>query len=65
MGLFSPEDEYFTWLPIVFATATLLTFCIQVFVRSKEDLVLKMMASLGGSVLILGVATGILGLTSA
>jgi len=64
VALFSPQDEYFTWLQIVFAFATIATFCIQVFAPSKEGLVLRMFASLGGAVLILALATGILGLIS-
>ena len=65
VGILSSEDEYFTWLQIVLAVATLATFCIQVFARSKEGLVLSMMAGVGGSVLITAAATGVLALISA
>lgn len=64
IGLLSPADEYFSWLSIVLAFATILTFCIQLIVRSKDGLVERMMASLGGSVLILGAATGVLAIVS-
>jgi hypothetical protein len=64
VGLLSDQDGYFTWLPIVFAFSTLTTFCIQLFVARKEGLVLRMMASIGGALLIMALATGILGLST-
>lgn len=60
VGALSPRAEYFAWLSIVLAGATILTFCLQVFVPIKDGLVTRMMASLGGSVIILGVATAVL-----
>jgi hypothetical protein len=65
VGLLSPHDQYFTWLPIVFAAVTIITFCIQLFVRTKTGLVTRMMASLGGAVIILGIATAVLAAVSA
>lgn len=65
VGILSPSDEYYTWLAIVFAVATISTFCIQLFVRSKDGLVSRMMASIGGSLIILAIATGVLALISA
>jgi len=59
-GLFSEPGHYFTWLPIVLAAATLLTFCIQLALVQKEGLVNRMTASLAGSVVILAAATAIL-----
>ena len=59
-GLLSQPDYYFTWLPIVLAAATLLTFCIQLALVQKEGLVNRMMASLGGSLVILAAASAIL-----
>ena len=64
VALLSPQDEYFTWLPIVFTVATLATFVIQLFVATKDGLVLRMMASIGGAVVVLALATGILGLVA-
>jgi hypothetical protein len=61
VGLISPKDQYLSWLPIVLAAATLLTFCIQLALVQKDGLVDRMMACLGGSIIILGVATIILG----
>jgi hypothetical protein len=65
VGLLAPADEYFSWLTIALAGTTLLTFVIQLAVSEKDGLVLRVMSSLGGSVLILGVATGILALVHA
>ncbi|MCU1509567.1 MAG: hypothetical protein JWQ12_1832 [Glaciihabitans sp.] len=60
VAVLSPNDEYFSWLTIALASVTLLTFVIQLAVSEKEGLVLRVMASLGGAVLILGVATAVL-----
>ena len=65
VGLFSPGSDYFTWLSMVFAVVTISAFCIQLFVREKEGLVTRLMLSIGGAVIILAVATGILALVSA
>jgi hypothetical protein len=59
-GLLSTPDYYFTWLPIVLAAATILTFCVQLALVQKEGLVNRMMASLGGSLVILAAASAIL-----
>ncbi len=51
-----------TWLPIVLAGCVLLTFAIQLALQRKEGLVTRMMASLGGALAILAVATAVLAL---
>jgi hypothetical protein len=43
----------------------LLTFVIQLALPSKEGLVLRMAASVGGAAILLAVATGVLALTGA
>jgi hypothetical protein len=48
------------WLPIVLACCVLLTFAIQLALQRKEGLVTRMMASLGGALVILAVATAVL-----
>jgi hypothetical protein len=58
----SPRAHYFTWLPIVLAGATFFTFCVQIALVRKEGLVDRVMASLGGSIVILLIATVVLGL---
>jgi hypothetical protein len=61
IGLLAPADEYLTWLPIVLGAGVLATFSIQLALVRKEGLVTRVMVSLGGSVVILAVATAILG----
>ena len=59
VGLFAP-DAAFTWLPVVMAVMVLLTFVIQLALRRKEGLVLRVSFSVGGAVIVLAAATGIL-----
>ena len=49
-----------TWLPIVLAGSVLVTMAIQLALQRKEGLVVRMMASLGGALVICAVACGIL-----
>jgi len=65
VGLFSSRDEHFTWLAIVLAGGVILTFVAQLIVPVKEGLVLRVMTSIGGSVLILAVATALLAVLDA
>ncbi|MDP9028073.1 MAG: hypothetical protein M3N46_11080 [Actinomycetota bacterium] len=51
-----------TWLPLVLAGCVLITFAIQLALQRKEGLVTRMMASLGGALVILAVATAVLAL---
>ncbi|CAN5337475.1 hypothetical protein [Lacisediminihabitans sp. H27-G8] len=62
IGLLVPRAHYLDWVPFVLAADVLLTFCIQLAIVQKEGLVDRMMACLGGSVVILGVATLVLGI---
>ena len=61
IAVFAPADEYLTWLPIALGVGVLVTFSIQLALLRKEGLVTRVMVSLGGSVVILAVATAILG----
>jgi hypothetical protein len=65
IGLFSPPDEYLVWLPVTLGVGIVVTFCVQLAIVRKEGLVNRVMASLGGSVVIVGVATGILAVLAA
>jgi len=56
---------YLTWLPVVLAGAVLLTFVIQLALQRKEQLVTRMIFSIGGALVILLVATGVLALLHA
>ena len=49
-----------TWLPIVLAVCVLATFGVQLAVARKEGLVTRMIASIGGAVVIVGLATAVL-----
>ena len=65
IGLISPADDYYTWLPIVLASSLILTFAIQLAVPRKDGLVTRIMTSAVGSVLILAVATAIFAIRGA
>jgi hypothetical protein len=60
LALISPHTSYFQWLTIDLAAATLVTFAIQLALPSKEGLVTRMILSLGGSVLLIAVASVVL-----
>jgi hypothetical protein len=51
-----------TWLPIVLAGSVLVTMAIQLALQRKEGLVTRMMASLGGALVICAVAAAVLAL---
>lgn len=57
IGLFLPPARYLEFLPFVLAAAVLVTFCIQLAIVQKNGLVDRMMACLGGSVVLLAIAT--------
>lgn len=53
---------YLTWLPVVLAGVAILTFAIQLTLQRKEETVIRMVFSIGGALVILLVATGVLAL---
>ena len=53
-------DAYLTWLPVVLAGVLLLTFAIQLILSRKEELVTRMIFSIGGALIILVAATVVL-----
>jgi hypothetical protein len=61
VGVFAASSSL-TWLPIVLAGSVLVTMAIQLALQRKEGLVIRMMASLGGALVICAVASGILAL---
>jgi len=65
VGTVARPTGIYPWLSIVLAVSVLLTFVIQLALPSKEGLVLRMAASIGGAVILLAVATGVLVLTGA
>jgi hypothetical protein len=60
VGVIASPSGYFKWLAIVLAGAVVLTFVVQLALPTKEGLVLRMMASIGGSAVLLAVGTAIL-----
>lgn len=65
IGIASPAEQYLTWLPIALAAAVLVTFCIQLSTLTKEGFVNRVMASIGGAVLVIGLATAVLSILAA
>jgi hypothetical protein len=65
IGLIVAPHEIYRSLSILLAITVLLTFVIQLFLPSKEGLVVRTAASIGGSVILLAVATGVLVLLGA
>ena len=65
VGVMATPAGSYRWLTIVLMVVVLLTFVIQLALPSKEGLVLRMAASIGGSVLLLAVATAIIAATGA
>lgn len=63
VALFAPTAPL-TWVPVAMAGAVLLTFAIQLGVSRKEGLVDRIVASLGGALAILAVASLVLWLVS-
>lgn len=59
MGVTSPRAEYFTSLGVVMAAAVIATFAIQLATRRPEGFVVRAMASISVSVVILAAASGI------
>ena len=53
-------DAFFTWMPLVLAAVLLLTFAIQLVLSRKEELVTRMIFSIGGALVILIIATVVL-----
>lgn len=60
IAVMSPRDEYFTWLSVALGATVVVTFAVQLSTLTKIGFVDRVMASIGGGVLILGLATGVL-----
>jgi hypothetical protein len=65
VGSIADPSGVYPWLSIFLAVSVLLTFVVQLALPSKEGLVLRMAASIGGAAIVLAVATGILALMGA
>ena len=53
-------DGFLTWMPLVLAGVVLLTFVIQLVLSRKEELVTRMIFSIGGALVILVLASVVL-----
>jgi ABC-type multidrug transport system permease subunit len=61
VGVIAPT-EFLTWFPLVLAFVLLLTFAIQLILSRKEQLVTRMIFSIGGALVIMAVATAVFAL---
>jgi hypothetical protein len=62
IALVVPHNDHLTWIGITLAAAVIVTFAIQLALQRTEGFVLRAMASIGVSVLILAIASGVLAL---
>lgn len=60
IGVVVPHDDHVTWLAIVLAAAVIVTFAIQLALQRTEGFVVRAMASIGVSVVILALASAVL-----
>jgi hypothetical protein len=60
VGLIAQPAGRDGWFSLVLAATILLTFIIQLALPTKQGLVLRMAASIGGAVIVLAVATAVL-----
>ncbi len=65
VGFLSPRADAIGWLPVVLFGGVIVTFAIQIGVDEKVGLVNRVMVSLGGSVIILAVATAVFAIIAA
>jgi hypothetical protein len=65
VGTISRPSDIYDWLSVVLVVSVLLTFIIQLALSTKEGLVMRTAASIGGAVILLAVATGVLVLVGA
>ena len=56
----TPEQDWITWLAIAFGGAVVATFTVQLAIQRSEGFVVRAMASIGGSLVVLAAATGVL-----
>ncbi|WP_157157071.1 MULTISPECIES: hypothetical protein [unclassified Diaminobutyricimonas] len=59
VGFLVPAADRLAWLGVVLGAATLITFALQLALQEKDGLVTRVMLSVGGSVILLAVATAV------
>ena len=62
IGLVSVAGERITWLAIALAGAVIATFAIQLAIQRKDGFVVRAIASIGGAIIVLAIATGVFAL---
>jgi len=65
VGVLAPHSTAITWIPVVLFGGIMVTFVIQLALDQKVGLVNRVTISVGGSVVILAIATGIFALIAA
>jgi predicted phage tail protein len=60
VAVLAAPSDHFKWLSIVLGGAVVVSFIIQLAIPQKAGLVSRMMASIGGSIILLAVATAVL-----
>jgi hypothetical protein len=65
VGIFAEPKHEIALLPVVLGAGILITFCVQLALDRKDGLVNRVMASLGGSVVILAIFTAIFAIVAA
>lgn len=63
IGVTTDGFAYFTWLPIILGAAIVMTFIVQLSLRTKEGFVGRLVLSTVGSLVILAAATAVLTVT--
>jgi hypothetical protein len=59
VAVLTTGQEAYTWFAVVLAAATIAAFAAQLAIRRKEGFVTRVMASVTGAVVVLGLATAV------
>lgn len=62
IGVVSAPEQRVTWVGVAFAASVIASFVVQLAIQKKEGFVVRTMASIGVSLLILAVTTGVFAL---
>lgn len=62
IGVTSAPEQRITWVGITFAAAVVASFIVQLAIQKKEGFVVRTMASIGVSLIILAITSGVLAL---
>lgn len=62
IGVLSLPEQRIAWVGISLAAAIIATFVIQLAIQRKEGYVVRAMASIGGAIVVLGIASAVFAL---